>query len=306
MKKVCMFLFIGVFLTMMVSLPGVAQEEQKAKVKFSLNLGGLFASTSQGYDFSSNFEARSEVANWTEAVANLGGKFGFDVGASVFPIPVLEIYSSYSTYGGNALGDYTFSLPHPLYWDEITISSIAEFENEFKATVVNIGVAFHPALSGKIKPYFAVGASSVTVKMDLLSSISFVNTYEEYWYWDGWYPYEWELTSRDDVITITRVGYTNESATVWGFHAKAGVNIALAKNISIFLEGRFLSATVIFDHPGVMIEGDVDYYERGDSWDGYWYTLTGTWTEEWELAIADEMEIKVGGIQGIVGVKFSF
>lgn len=306
MKKVCMLLFIGVFLTMMVSLPGVAQEEQKAKVKFSLNIGGLFALISQGYDFSSNFNARAEVANWTESVANLGGTFGFDVEASIFPMPLLEIYSSFSTYGGNALGAYTFSLPHPLYWDEITISSIAEFKNEFKATVINIGVAFHPAISGKIKPYFGVGASSVTIKMDLLSSMTFNNTYEEYWYWDGWYPWEWELTSRDDVITITRVGYTKESATVLGFHAKAGVNIELAKNISVFVEGRFLSATVKFDHPKVMIGGDVDYFERGDSWDGYWYELSGTWTEEWEIAIDDEMEIKVGGIQGIVGIKFSF
>lgn len=305
MKKVCMFLFIGVFLALMTALPIVAEGEETSKVKFSINVGGLFASISQGYDVPAiYFDARDEEASWTEAVANIGGKFGFDIGASIFPMPQLEVYASYSTYGGTALGDYTFTLPHMWWFEELLTASMVEVENEFKATVINIGLAFHPDIIGRIKPYFGAGASSVTVKMDLLDSISFDSGWEEYYVFDE-YWWDWDY-SEVNALALTGVGFTEESETVWGFHAKAGVNIELAKNISVFLEGRYLSATVKFERPEVEIGGDCNYLYVEDAGYYWYYDYAYSWTEEYEVDIDDELEIKVGGIQGIVGIKFSF
>ena len=308
MKKVCMFLFIGVFLALMTALPCVADEGETSKVKFSINVGGLFAQISQEYDVAVDFDARYEPgAHWTEAVANIGMKFGIDIGASIFPMPQLEIYASYSTFGGTALGDYALTLPHLVYLEHTFLTSAPpENETEFKATVVNVGLAFHPAIAGKIKPYFGAGASSVTVKMDFLDSLTLDSLYREDWYWDGYAPYVWELVDVIDVLDITGVGFTEMSETVWGFHAKAGVNIELSKNIAIFVEGRYLTATVEFERPEIQITGDCKWVERGDTWYDYWYEITATWEEEWEIELEDVMEIKVGGIQGIVGIKFRF
>ncbi len=307
MKKACLILFIGIFLVLMVSLPGVAEEEQKAKMKFTLSLGGLMSSISQGHDVSVDFDARYEPGSeWTESVANIGSKFGFDIGVSVFPMPQLEVYASYNSYGGTALGDYALTLPHLAYYDYTFLTSnLLEEESEFKATVINIGIAFHPDMSGKIKPYFGAGASSVTVKMDFLDSLSLKSVYEEDWYWSGYYPYEWDLTEVD-VLDITGVGFTEESETVWGFHAKAGVNVEVAKNISIFAEGRYLSATVKFERPEITLEDDCTHIYREDTWYGDWYQYTSSWEDEWEIELEDEMEIKVGGIQAIIGIKFTF
>ena len=313
MKKICMIFFIGVFLTLMASLPIVAEEGETTKVKFSINVGGMFAQISQGYDFSLDFDARDETATWSEAVANIGGKFGFDIGASIFPMPQLEIYASYGSFGGTALGDYTLEVPHWVEDDNPVIGNLTEVENEFKATVINIGLAFHPAITGKIKPYFGGGVSSVTVKMDLLEEVS-LDDYlfeTEYFVWWDWYDYSW-WTEYDETMELTGVGYTEASETVWGFHAKVGVNIELAKNISIFAEGRYLSATVEFERPDtIMFECDVTGTYTFDFWDyyfddGYVDTYTETWEEENEIDVDEQMEIKVGGIQGIVGIKFVF
>lgn len=303
MKKVCMFLFIGVFLALMVSLPGVAEENQK--VKFSLNVGGMMSSISQGYDFLLD-DFGGNDAEWTEAVANIGGKFGFDIGVSIFyPASQLEIYVSGNTYGGTALGDYRLSVP--AIWEyPASAHTLTEVESDFKATVLNIGVAFYPTVNGKIKPYLGVGLSNVTGKMDLLNKISVEEYLEDIYYetWDGW-NYNWWY-ERDYNVAVTGVGFTEDSETVWGFHAKAGVNFEVAKNISIFIEGRYLSAKVEFERPDVDFKVDyVDYsayYYNGELM--YDYTWEGEY--EYELEMDEEMEIKVGGIQGIVGLRFSF
>lgn len=312
MKKMLMVFVIGVFLTLMASLPIVAEEEETTKVKFSLNIGGMFAQIAQGYDFAFSFDSRDGTGEWTEAVENLGGKFGFDIGAGIFPIPQLEIYASYNTYGGTALGEYSLTTPD-IWWDGETVNaSLSEIENEFKATVINIGIAFHPEIAGKLKPYFGAGASRVTVKMDLLDEIfvdDFWDVNESFYWWDFWnYTQSFDSV---ETINITKVGFTEQTETVWGFHAKAGVNLEIAENISIFLEGRYLSAKVEFERPNIMTKSELtldyffDYYDYYYDW-GYTdeYTVTETFDEELELD--EQMEIKVGGIQGIVGIKFTF
>lgn len=315
MKKACLILFIGVFLALMVSLPVVADTEvaEKSKLKFSLSVAGMASIITQGYDYAFDFDARAEEATWTEAVANVGSKFGFDIGASIFPISQLEIYASYSTYGGQALGNYTLSLPHWVYFDSNLTSSIADVESEFKATVINIGLAFHPQMSGKIKPYFGVGASSVTVKMDLLDEVSLDDHLFEtdYFAWWDYYDYSY-WTEYDETMDLTGIGFTEASETVWGFHAKAGVNLELAKNISIFVEGRYLSATVEFERPdSIMFKSDTTSTYTYDYWDYYYdegYTdeYTETWEQEDEIDVDDTIEVKVGGIRGIIGIKFTF
>jgi len=299
MKKICMFLFIGVFLTLMVSLPGVSEEEQKAKVKFTINVGGLFASISQGYDFSSSYYD----AKWTESIPNIGGKFGFDIGVGVYPISQLEIYASYSSYSGTALGDYSLDFPSWWDYDETVSDSIADVKNEFKASIFSLGFAFHPVMEGKIKPYFGVGFSNVSVKVDLLDSGSIDNSWDVEYYWDYNPPYFWE--NIDGGIDITRVGVRKESEAVWGFHAKAGINIEIGRNICIFGEARYLSAAVKFDHQDITftVKTTVDYYE---DYYGSIYEFTDTWTDTEEFEVDDELDIKVGGVQGIIGIKFTF
>lgn len=298
MKKMCMILFIGVFLALMVSLPSVAEEEQKAKMKFTINASGLLASISQGYDFSSSYYD----VKWTESIPNIGGKFGFDIGVGVYPISQLEIYASYSSYSGTALGDYSLHFPSWDY-DETVSDSIADVKNEFKASVFSLGFAFHPIVKGKIKPYFGVGMSNVSMKVDLADSISFDSIWDVEYYYDYNPPYYWQ--NIDGGIDITRIGVSKKSEAVWGFHAKAGVDVEIGRNICIFGEARYLSAAVKFDRQDVTftIKTTVDYYE---DYYGSIYEFTDTWTATEEFDIDDEVDIKVGGVQGIIGIKFTF
>lgn len=305
MKKICIFLFIGFFLALMVSLLGATEEEQKTKAKFTINVSGLLASISQGYDFDFSFGARGEIATWTETVANVGSAFGFDVGVGIYPIPQLEIYVSYNSYGGNGMGGYTLNLPHFFLWLDEPSSrhTIANVENEFKASAFNLGLAGHLALAGKIKPYFGIGVSSVTVKVDLLDTVKLNDIIDVSQWWDSFDPYYWYEV--DETIEITSVGFTQESETVWGFHAKVGVNVEVAKSIGFFVEARYLSTTVKFERPDITFKTRIteNYYENyyGDE-----YEFTYTETDMEEFDVDDELDIKVGGVQGIIGIKFTF
>jgi len=289
-------IFVILF-TILFALPTVAAE----KMKFSLSIGGLLSSVSQGYDFDFSYDIRSESAKWKESVANVGSAFGFDIGVGIYPIPELEFYTSYNSYGGTSLGDYSLTIPH-IYWlDEMISDDIGDVENEFKASIVNFGFAFHPTMSGKIKPYFGAGLSSVTVKVDLVDSVS-LDDFLDVMYWED--LYDWWMIF-DETIDITKVGFTEESETVWGFHAKAGINIEVGKSICIFAEGRHLSATAKFDRPDGTFKAKMtlDYYEY---YYGYEYEYTETLMDIEEIDVDDEIEIKVGGVQGIIGIKFIF
>jgi len=299
MKKICMIFVIGVFLALMALPSSVdAQELSIRKVKFTLNMSGLLASVSQRYDFSHTFEWGE--AEWTESVSNVGRAFGFDVGASIYPMPQLEIYASYSNYGGTAMGGYTLNIPDS---DTPLRHTLANIENGFKASIFSFGLAFHPAVKGKIKPYFGAGLSSVNVKVDLVDGGSFDYLWQYSAWWDIVPPYYWYELNEE--IELTKIGFTEESEIVWGFHAKAGVDFEVGRNISIFGEARFLSATATFDHPDITVKIRLieEYYEN---WYGVEYEDTYTWTDEEKFAIDDEVEIKIGGIQGIIGIRFSF
>lgn len=301
MKKICMILFIGVFLALMVSLPGVAEENQK--VKFILSVGGLVTSISQGYDYSFIYDDYGEDFRWTEMVPNIGGKIGLDIGASIYPTSQLEIYVSYSIYRGTALGDYTAKLPHIWYYDETVSNSMGDVENGFKASVFSLGVAFHPIVAGKIKPYFGVGMSNANVKVDLVDSVSFDNLVSAEFYYDYDPPYYWEEV--DHKLDITSVGFTEESESVWGFHAKVGIDVEVRKNISLFVEGSYLNATAKFARPDgtFKVKNVIDYYEY---YYGSEYEYHDEWTDEEKVDVDDVVKIKVGGIQGIIGLRFSF
>jgi len=158
-------------------------------------------------------------------------------------------------------------------------------------------------MTGRIKPYFGVGLSNVNVKMDLLDSVSFNDLIDVAYYFDYYYPYE--LLEIDEAIEITKVGFTQESESVWGFHAKVGVNFELAKNISIFGEARYLSANIEFERPDITFKCDatIDYYFWVYGYEEEW---TEMYTVEEEFDIDDTVEIKVGGVQAILGIKFSF
>lgn len=301
MRKMCSILIIGAFLALMTAIPSAMAED--GKVKFTINMGGLLAQISQGYDFDFSFDSRDETARWSESVGNVGSAFGLDIGAGIYPIPQLEIYASYNSYGGNGMGGYTLSLPHWYYYNEPVSHTIANVENEFKASIFSFGLAFHPTVKGRIKPYFGAGVSSVSVKVDLLDSVS-LNDLAEYseWY-DFYYPYYWY--EADESIEITSVGFTKESETVWGFHAKVGVDVEVGKSICIFAEARYLSAKVEFDRPDITSTArtTLDYYLN---YYGYVYEETLTETIEEEFEIDDTVEIKVGGIQAVIGIRFSF
>jgi len=298
MKKICMILFIGVFLALMLSLPGIAEEEQKQKVKFTIHVGGLVTTFSQGYEFSFDIEN----ATWTEFVPNMGEKFGLDVGVGIFPISQLELYASYSSYNGTALGVYNLRLPH-IWDDEIVSNTMRDVENDFRASVFSFGLAFHPIIAGKFKPYFGVGLSNVNVKIDFPDSVSINEDVLAEFYWDYYPPYYWEEVNH--TIDIIKVGFTEESKSVWGIHAKAGANVEVIRDICIFAEARYLSATAKFDRPDATykVKSTLDYYEYvyGYEWEDT-YTLTGEETVD----IDDTVKIKVGGIQGIIGIKLSF
>jgi len=299
MKKACMVLVLAALLV----LPVLASEEQTGKRKFTVSVGGLLASVSQGQDFNYSFDSWGETARWTESVGNVGSAFGLDIGVGVYPIPQFEIYVSYNSYGGDGMGGYTLNIPHWYYDDESVSHTIANVENEFKASVFSFGLAFHPTVKGKIKPYFGAGLSSVSMEVDLLDSVSLNDIRDiDVWY-DYVSPYYWfEL---GETIEITKVGFTQESETMLGFHLKAGVDIEVGRDISIFAEAHYLSATIEFDRPDITFKAKIteDYYEY---WYGSEYEYIYTWTDEEEFDIDDTVEIKLGGVQVVVGIRITF
>jgi len=304
MKKACMVLILVAFLV----FPVFASE----KMKLTFNVGGMITAISQGYDI--NFtEQLSEAVNlsWDEALADIGNSFGFDMGIGIYLLPHFELYASYSSCGGIALGDYSFSYPYVEGYVQrdyvhrtLTPGIMTDVEHEYKTSVINFGFAFHLSPEGKIDPYIGFGASRVSAKLDLFESA----TLKELWIIDTVQtgPADMEVEI-DGKIDIMKVELEQVSASTWGFHIKAGINVKLAKNIAIFAEGRYLNVSAIFNRLDLMfntnIRNEMSWYYEEEGIDEWWAYDN---VEQWKVENIPDLEIKIGGVQAIVGIKIVF
>lgn len=257
-------MLLATVLAILAALPAFAAE----KAKFSISGGGLLAAVSQGYDFDYSYDYMAEKASFTESVPDIGSTFGFDVGIGIYPVSQVEVYASYCTSSGTAVGaGYSIRIPHFAYLNAHMTDEAAK-ENEYKASIFNFGIAYHPAVSGRINPYFGVGASSVRITIDMLDEIehSYITMF-------SWGSLTWV-----DAINIRKVKLDQVSATKWGFHAKIGFNVKFGRNVYVFIEGRYLAAKI-----------DLEHLDMGD------------------LELEEELiNVNLGGLHGIAGIKFIF
>jgi len=241
--------------------PSLPLRRQPPKIMFSLGVGGLVHMIQAGYDWEHSFVAYEEQAAITDSVKNSTG-FGFDVGFGIFLIPNLEITGGLNYFSKSLGATYGFDLPNVFLWNDIAHAETQE-QAKYLALMLNFGVNFYPLIVGSIRPYFGAGLSYISAKIDLMEDL----TYQETFYSD-----------LSHIIEIVEVEWVQESLSKLGFNVRAGLNFAVADNVYIYGEGRYVIAKTRVPHP-LLIKADFE---------------------------GDDIDIDLGGASIILGVKIGF
>ena len=246
------------------AVPTVAPEMPRTSgrsIWISLRLGGQYASMAgYNYDFTTKFY--QEDMTVTDSVANGGGP-GFNLELGVMFLRFLEVTTGFSAYSKNMVGTYGFGLPNIFIYNDIAFDEATENPSR-KMTVLDFGINFHPVQRGSIRPYFGLGGSYVTAKLDLLKDMVYNETFYA------------NLTHK---IEITEVQFVNKSINKFGFHVRGGLHLRLVGNLFLFVEGKYLICKTEVPHP-----------------------LTSTFTGYEN----EKITIDLGGISGLLGIRFLF
>jgi opacity protein-like surface antigen len=200
-------------------------------IQLSLRLGGLYAPMA-GYDYEFTATYYDEPMTVTESVAKAGGAGpNFELGIRF--LKFIEITAGFSSTSKEMAGKYGFSLPNRYMYNDIAYDDAEESPTR-KVTVLDFGINFHPVRKGFLRPYFGLGGSSVTAKLDILKDM----TYRETFYSDDTHK-----------IEIIKVDLVNKSVNKFGFHVRGGLDLRLFGNLFLSVEGKYLMGKVDVPHP---------------------------------------------------------
>lgn len=206
-------------------------EPAERSIWLSLRLGGLYAPMA-GYDYEFTMTYYQEPMTVTESVAKAAGAGpNFELGLGF--LKFLEVTTGFTSYSKKMAGTYSFSLPNQYIFNDIAFDE-AEENPSRKITVLDFGVNFHPVRRGMIRPYFGLGGSYVTVKVDILKDMTYRETiYSNYTH----------------KIEITEVQLVNKSLNKFGFHARGGLDLRLFGKFFLFIEAKYLVCKIDVPHP---------------------------------------------------------
>jgi hypothetical protein len=200
-------------------------------LQLSLRLGGLYAAMA-GYDYEFTMTYYQEPMTVTESVAKAGGMGpNFELGIRF--LKFLEVTAGFTSTSKEMAGKYSFSLPNRYMFNDIAYDD-AEENPSRKVTVLDFGINFHPVRRGPIRPYFGLGGSSVTAKLDLLKDMVYRETI---------------YSNNTHKIEITEVQLVNKSFNKFGFHVRGGLDFRLFGKLFLSVEGKYLMCKIDVPHP---------------------------------------------------------
>lgn len=244
--------------------PPRPMRRQPPKIMFNLGAGGL-VNFIEGYDWEYSFSYLDEQASYTDSAEKSMG-IGFDLGFGIFVMPNIEITGGLNyLFPKSRTTTYVIDLPSEYFYND-NAQGDTEADTKYSAIILNFGLNFHPVTEGSIRPYLGAGISYIMAKMELMDDLWYIDHYDGL---DHTY------------IEITEVELTEESLSKLGFNIRAGANLEIADNIFIFGEARYIIAKKTIPHPLIAATEEMYNLDLG----------------------ADELEINLGGVSIILGVK---
>jgi len=211
--------------------PAAEQLGPTPGIHFGFKLGALAAFWS-GYNYEYSMTMYGETMRITDAV-DKSVAMGFNVEAGVFFTRNFEFTAGLNILSKKTVGNYGFELPNMYLYNDIATDEAGANPNR-RIMEVDFGLNYHIVTGGALTPYVGLGGAYVMAKMDLLEDITYQETY---------------FSDNKHSLTITDVALIEKTVNKFGFFGRAGLNIEIARNISVFLEGKYVLAKANVPHP---------------------------------------------------------
>ena len=192
--------------------------------RFTVSLNGAFAVTSTEYDSVRTFNAFAEEGR-IETAYDAGSGPGFEAGFAWNFKRNLAVGLAGGMVTRDTSGEWTASVPHPLFLNRNRIAEGTEEDLEYTESQVHLDLIY-TGRSGSFDFSAFAGPSFFNVSADLLGQPDY----------DQSYPFE--------TITVTDVPALAFDDNGFGFNVGAGVGYRFTDSIGVGLTGRFSRATI--------------------------------------------------------------
>lgn len=207
--------------TLAVATPAAAQS---GRVVLSVN--GISQSGSETVSTSSTFTANAESGSYTSNFPVKSGP-GFDASISIGLKGPFGLSIGGTSFKATGTAEVTAKVPHPFFFNQPrTVTGTTSMSREESTARLALTVSSAPGGRFQFSAY--AGPAYVSVKQDLLDSVSYTDSY----------PY--------DTATFTRANTSQPSKTGIGFAAGADASFYFTKSIGLGLSASIVSATVNF------------------------------------------------------------
>ncbi len=232
--------------------------------RFNIKLGGLYSPATVVNDYTYSEPYLGEDLYIYEMFESPDA-FGFSAGIGIFLTPKIELTGSVATFSGTPWWDWTLDLPSPYFTEDYMLDTTNsdEFSAEptYKRLIFSFGLNYYLIKSNYLDLYIGGGGSSLKATAIILANDFSAD--------HNWYP----ISQTHDVV-INWVTYEEIEFSVFGFNARAGINIKVSSMIALFAEAMYIYAKVDHESP---------------------YLFTN-----------DVYSLDLGGIQSIFGIKILF
>ncbi len=201
---------------------------KKTNINFKLG-GGPFSG--KGYNFSHSWTQSLETASLTDSIPDASG-FSYFGGIGLFVIPNLEITADYSSASSTVNGEYSISIPNPLYYTTIATATGQKSVN-YKLSNWSIGLNYYFQISNSgASFYIGTGVAGAGLSLDMLQDINYSQTYSIY----------------VNQVTITSITLKTTNLSKVGIMVRGGFSYRIGSNFGLFVEGKYAPANASVSH----------------------------------------------------------
>lgn len=207
--------------TLALAAPAAAQT---GRVVLSVN--GISQSGTETVSTNSTFTTNAETGSFTSTFPVKSGP-GFDASLTVGLKGPFGLSIGGTSFKATGTADVTAKVPHPFFFNQPrTVTGTTSMTRE--ETTARLAVTLSSSAGGRFQFSAYAGPAYVSVKQDLLDSVSYTDSY----------PY--------DTATFKSANTSQPSKTAVGFAGGADASFYFTKSIGIGVSASIVSATVNF------------------------------------------------------------
>ena len=209
--------------------------------RYNIALGGLFSFVNEiySYEYSEAYLFEDLFVHETFESPN---SFGFSGGIGIFLTPKIELTASATALSSTPLWIWTLDVPSPYYYKDYDSDTVDTYTipkgPTFKKNMYSLGLNVYLSKGPSWSFYIGGGGSFIQATLDMVKEYQAIHLHDD--------PTETHF------VIIDSITFKDTKVSAFGTHFRAGADLKVGRNISLYAEGLYVFARAEEESPFVI------------------------------------------------------